>query len=42
MPEVVVIGAEICRINPFTDRLSTQLEAALEMAINLIHSECSN
>ena len=42
LPEVVVIGAEAGEIDPFTDRLSPALEAALEPAIDLIARECTN
>jgi hydrogenase maturation protease len=39
MPEVVVIGAEIGEIHPFTDRLTPPLEAAVNRAIRLIRRE---
>jgi hydrogenase maturation protease len=39
MPEVVVIGAEVGEIHPFTDRLTPPLEAALNRAIRLIQRE---
>ena len=42
LPEVVVIGAEAGEIDPFTNRLSPALEAALEPAIDLIARECTN
>ncbi len=42
VPEVVVIGAEAGEINPFTDRLSPALEAALEPTVDLIVRECAN
>ena len=42
MPEVVVIGAEVGEIDPFTDRLSPALEAALETVVGLIAHECAN
>ena len=42
LPEVVVIGAEAGETNPFTDRLSPALEAALEPTIDLIVRECTN
>jgi hydrogenase maturation protease len=38
-PEVVVIGAEVGEIDPFTDRLSPALEAALELVVDLIIHE---
>src|SRR5262249_39180856 len=41
-PEVVVIGAEVGEIDPFTDRLSPALEAALEPVVGLIVQECAN
>jgi len=41
-PEVVVIGAEVGEIDPFTDRLSPALEAALEPVVGLIICECAN
>jgi hydrogenase maturation protease len=41
-PEVVVIGAEIGEIDPFTDRLSRALEAALETVVELVALECAN
>jgi hydrogenase maturation protease len=40
MPEVVVIGAEIGAIHPFTDTLTPPLQAALKRAIRLVQSEC--
>ena len=42
LPEVVVIGAEIGAIQPYTDTLTPPLEAALEGAIRLVHRECMN
>jgi len=42
LPEVVVIGAEVGEIRPFTDRLSPALEAALETAVALVERECTN
>jgi hydrogenase maturation protease len=42
LPEVVVIGADVGEINPFTDRLSPALEAALEPTVDLIIRECAN
>jgi hydrogenase maturation protease len=41
MPEVVVIGAEIGDIHPFTERLTPPLEAALDGTIRLIRREIS-
>ncbi len=41
-PEVVVIGAEAGEIDPFTDRLSPALEAALDPAVDLIVRKCTN
>ena len=41
-PEVVVIGAEIGEIDPFTNRLSPALEAALERVVQLVALECAN
>jgi hydrogenase maturation protease len=41
-PEVVVIGAEIGKIAPFTNRLSPALEAALETVVELVALECAN
>jgi hydrogenase maturation protease len=41
-PEVVVIGAEVGEIDPFTDRLSPALEAALEPVVGLIIHECAS
>jgi hypothetical protein len=37
-----VIGAEVGEIDPFTDRLSPALEAALEPVVGLIIDECAN
>src|SRR5215813_6984200 len=42
MPEVVIIGAQIGHLVPFTDRLSTELEKAVEVTINLIQKETLN
>jgi hydrogenase maturation protease len=42
IPEVVVIGAEAGEIEPFTNRLSAALEAALEPVVELIARECMN
>jgi hydrogenase maturation protease len=39
MPEVVVIGAEIGEVRPFTCRLSPRLEAALDRLVQLIEFE---
>jgi hydrogenase maturation protease len=41
-PVVVVIGAEVGEIDPFTDRLSPALEDALEPVVGLIIRECEN
>jgi len=41
-PEVVVIGAEIGEIDPFTNRLSPALEAALETVVELVALEYAN
>jgi hydrogenase maturation protease len=41
-PEVVVIGAEIGEIDPFTNRLSPALERALEKVVELVTLECAN
>jgi hydrogenase maturation protease len=38
-PEVVVIGAEVGEISPFTDRLSPPLEAAVPEAVRLVLRE---
>jgi hydrogenase maturation protease len=38
-PEIVVIGAEVGDISPFTDRLSPPLEAAVPEAVRLILRE---
>jgi hydrogenase maturation protease len=40
IPEVVVIGAEAGEIEPFRNRLSGAVEAALESVIELIGREC--
>jgi hydrogenase maturation protease len=42
IPEVIVIGAETGEIDPFTNRLSAALEAALEPVVELIARECMN
>jgi hydrogenase maturation protease len=42
MPEVVVIGAEIGEIQPFTDALTLQVEAAVEVAAGLVRGECES
>ena len=42
MPEVVVIGAEISAIHPFTDTLTPPVEAAVEKVIRLVQQECMN
>ena len=42
IPNVVVIGAEVGEIDPFTNRLSAALEAALEPVVELIRRECMN
>ena len=42
VPEVVVIGAEVGRITPFTDALTPPLQAALERAVRLVQAECMN
>jgi hydrogenase maturation protease len=42
LPEVVVIGAEIGAVQPFTDTLTPPLEAALEGAVRLVQRECMN
>jgi len=42
MPEVVVIGAEVGDIHPFTDTLTPPLAAALERALSLVEHECMN
>ncbi|HKE56889.1 MAG TPA: hydrogenase maturation protease [Pyrinomonadaceae bacterium] len=39
MPEVVIIGAQIDHIVPFTDTLTPELEKAVETAISMIQSE---
>jgi hydrogenase maturation protease len=39
MPEVIVIGAEIDEVRPFTCKLSHRLEAALDRMIRLIDLE---
>ena len=38
-PEIVVIGAEVGDIGPFTDRLSPPLEAAVSEAVRLVLRE---
>jgi hydrogenase maturation protease len=38
-PEVVVIGAEVGEIQPFTDRLSAPLETAVPAAVRLVEAE---
>jgi hydrogenase maturation protease len=38
-PEVVVIGAEVGEIQPFTDRLSPPLHAAVPAAVRLVEAE---
>ena len=42
LPEIVIIGAEIAEIQPFTDMLTPPVEAALESTISLVRSECMN
>ena len=42
MPEVVVIGAEVGRINPFTNALTPRVKAALDGAVSLVETECMN
>jgi hydrogenase maturation protease len=42
MPEVVVIGAEVGAITPFTDTLTPPLQSALEQLVSLVRSECMN
>jgi hydrogenase maturation protease len=42
LPEVVIIGAEIGAVQPFTDILTPPLDAALERAIRLVQRECMN
>ncbi|HET8677067.1 MAG TPA: hydrogenase maturation protease, partial [Blastocatellia bacterium] len=42
IPDVVVIGAEAGEIDPFTNRLSAALEAALDPVVELIVRECMN
>jgi len=41
-PDVVVIGAEIGKIDPFTNQLSPALEAAVETVVELVALECAN
>jgi hydrogenase maturation protease len=41
LPEVVVIGAEIGAIRPFTSALSPEVEAAVEGVIGAVRSECA-
>jgi hydrogenase maturation protease len=41
-PEVIVIGAEIGRISPFTDRLTPPVEAALGGAVDAVIKECTS
>jgi hydrogenase 3 maturation protease len=41
-PEVVFIGAEVGRIDTFTDMLTPPVRAALEGAVSLIETECRN
>jgi hydrogenase maturation protease len=38
-PEIVVIGAEVGEIKPFTDRLSPPVEAAVPEAVRLVLAE---
>jgi hydrogenase maturation protease len=42
MPAVVIIGAQIDHIVPFTDRLTTELEKAVETTVSLIQREALN
>ena len=42
LPSVVLIGAEIGRISPFTDRLSAPLQAALKPALKFVQNEWLN
>src|SRR5262245_3172532 len=42
LPQVVVVGAQIGRIIPFTNALSNQLQSALETTITLIQEEIRN
>jgi hydrogenase maturation protease len=41
-PEIVVIGAEVGEISPFTDRLSPPLEAAVPEAVRLVLREAGS
>jgi len=40
-PEVVVIGAEIGAVRPFTSTLSPEVEAAVEEVIGAVRRECT-
>ena len=42
MPELVLIGAEIGQIAPFTTLLSPAVAAAISQAVNLIMLECTS
>ena len=42
MPELVLIGAEIGQITPFTAALSPPVEAATTQAVELVLLECTN
>ncbi len=39
MPEVVIIGAQIGCLVPFTDKLTAELEEAVETTVSLIQTE---
>jgi hypothetical protein len=42
MPELVLIGAEIGQIAPFTTVLSPAIAAAITQAVNLVMLECTS
>jgi hydrogenase maturation protease len=39
-PDVVLVGAEVGQVQPFTDRLSAPVEAAVPEAVELVLREC--
>jgi hypothetical protein len=41
-PEIVLFGAEVCVLDPFTDTLSPRLTAALDEVISRVFAECTS
>jgi hydrogenase maturation protease len=39
-PDIVIVGAEVGQVQPFTDRLSAPVEAAVPQAVELVLREC--